>query len=486
MNYRVVFNTTGKVLKIESFLMILPLIVSLIYREWTSAIAFLITVAATYIIGFMLTWLLKVKSHLFFAKEGLLIVALAWIAMSLFGALPFVISGEIPNYVDAFFETVSGFTTTGASILTNIEELSHGMLFWRSFTHWVGGMGVLVFIMAITSKSNDRSMHILRAEMPGPKIDKFVPKARQTSLILYLIYSAMTLLLIIMLLFGDMNLFESIVHAFGTAGTGGFGVKADSIASYSNYTQWVLAIFMLLFGINFNLYYLIIIGKIGSALKSSELWTYFGIFVCAITLICFNVYELYGEFSEVLRVSVFQVSSIMTTTGFATTDFALWPALSKTILIILMIIGACAGSTAGGFKVSRTIILFKKIINDLRKVIHPRTATVVKFEGRRLDEGTINGVTTYTTIYFIITLAVFLLLSFDIGIPKEYAIETNLSATLACFNNIGPGLSLVGPNVSYSVYSPFSKIVLSLSMLLGRLEIYPILIALNITTWLKK
>jgi len=243
---------------------------------------------------------------------------------------------------------------------------------------------------------------------------------------------------------------------------------------------------MLLFGLNFNLYYLIIIGKIGSALKSSELWTYFGIFVCAVTLICFNVYELYGEFSEVLRVSVFQVSSIMTTTGFATTDFALWPALSKTILIILMIIGACAGSTAGGFKVSRTIILFKKIINDLRKVIHPRTATVVKFEGRRLDEGTINGVTTYTTIYFIITLAVFLLLSFDIGIPKEYAIETNLSATLACFNNIGPGLSLVGPTMSYSVYSPFSKILLSLSMLLGRLEIYPILIALNITTWLKK
>ncbi len=486
MNYRVVFNTTGKVLRIESILMILPLIVSLIYQEWTSALAFLITAGGAFLVGLALICIFKIKSQLFFAKEGLLIVSFAWIIMSLFGATPFVISGEIPNYIDAFFETVSGFTTTGASILNNVEALSHGMLFWRSFTHWIGGMGVLVFIMAITSKSTDRSMHILRAEMPGPKIDKFVPKAKQTSLILYLIYTAMTLLLIVLLLFGDMNLFESIIHAFGTAGTGGFGTKVTSIANYSAYTQWVLAIFMLIFGINFNLYYLIIIGKIGSALKSSELWTYFLIFLSSTVLIFFNIYELYGNVGEVLRLSVFQTSSIMTTTGFATADFALWPSLSKTVLLILMIIGACAGSTAGGFKVSRTIILFKKIVNDLKKVIHPRTASVVKFEGRRLDESTINGVTTYTTIYFAIVFIIFLLLSFDVGIPKEFAIETNLSATLACFNNIGPGLSLVGPTASYSLYSPFSKILLSLSMLLGRLEIYPILIALNITTWLKK
>ena len=486
MNYKMVFNTTAKVLRVEGILMILPLIVSLIYQEWLSALVFLIVGGGAFLVGCLAVLLIKVKNQLMFAKEGLIIVSLAWIVMSLVGSLPFVISGEIPNFIDAWFETVSGFTTTGASILTDVESLSHGMLFWRSFTHWVGGMGVLVFILAITSKSNDRSMHILRAEMPGPKVDKFVPRARKTSLILYLIYTAMTALLTIMLLFGGMDLFESLIHAFGTAGTGGFGINAQGLAGYSNYIQWVIAVFMLLFGINFNLYYLVIIGRVSSLFKSRELWAYLAIWLMATLTIALNIYSIYGNFADVLRISVFQTSAIITTTGFATVDFASWPAFSRTVLLLLMFTGGCAGSTAGGFKVSRVMILFKKIVNDLRKTLHPRTSTVVKFEGRRLDESTINGVTSYTTIYFIVLLIVFLLLSLDGGIANELAIETNFSAAVSCFNNIGPGLSAVGPMANYAVYSPFSKVVLSLAMLLGRLEIYPILLTLNIGTWIKR
>lgn len=486
MNYRMVFNTTGKVLRVEGVLMLLPLLVSLIYREWIQVIAFSSTAIVVFIIGFLLAKFLKPKNALLFAKEGLVTVALAWIFVSLFGAIPFVISKDIPNYIDALFETVSGFTTTGASILTNIESLSKGMLFWRSFTHWIGGMGVLVFILAITSKTTDRSMHILRAEMPGPIIDKVVPKARKTSLILYIIYSALTLALIVFLLCGGMSFYESIVHAFGTAGTGGFGIYNSGCANFSPYIQWVLAIFMLLFGINFNLYFLIIIGKIGSFFKSRELWVYFGIIICSVIIIAFNIFEMYGNFADVLRISVFQVSSIITTTGFATVDFATWPALAKSVLLFLMFTGACAGSTGGGFKISRLIILIKKIGNDLKRVVHPRTTTVVKFEGKKLDNDTLNGVSSYFSVYVIIFIVVFILLSLDSGIAKEFAIETNFSAALSCLNNIGPGFSLVGPMANYSLYSPFSKIILSITMLIGRLEIYPILLTLNIATWIKK
>jgi len=486
MNYRMVFNTTGKVLRVEGILMLLPLLVSLIYREWIQVIAFSSTAIVVFTIGFLLAKFLKPKNTLLFAKEGLVTVALAWIFVSLFGAIPFVISKDIPNYIDALFETVSGFTTTGASILTNIESLSKGMLFWRSFTHWIGGMGVLVFILAITSKTTDRSMHILRAEMPGPIIDKVVPKARKTSLILYIIYSALTLALIVFLLCGGMSFYESVVHAFGTAGTGGFGIYNSGCANFSPYIQWVLAIFMLLFGINFNLYFLIIIGKIGSFFKSRELWVYFGIIICSVIIIAFNIFEMYGNFADVLRISVFQVSSIITTTGFATVDFATWPALAKSILLFLMFTGACAGSTGGGFKISRLIILIKKIGNDLKRVVHPRTTTVVKFEGKKLDNDTLNGVSSYFSVYVIIFIVVFILLSLDSGIAKEFAIETNFSAALSCLNNIGPGFSLVGPMANYSLYSPFSKIILSITMLIGRLEIYPILLTLNIATWIKK
>ena len=486
MNYRMVFKTTGQVLKVESIMLLLPTVVAMLYLEWFSALALFITAAIAFVLGFVLSVTCRPKNQFIFAKEGLVTVALAWISVSLIGALPFVISGEIPNYIDALFETVSGFTTTGASIITDLSRFSHGMLFWRSFTHWIGGMGVLVFILAITSKSTDRSMHILRAEVPGPIVDKVAPKMRDTARILYLIYIGMTALLTILLLCGGMSLFDSVVHAFGTAGTGGFGIKADSIAGYNNYIQWVIAIFMMLFGINFNLYFFIIIGKISGFFKSRELWVYVGIILAATAIICFDIYELYGNFNDTLRISFFQVSSIITTTGFTTADFASWATVSKTVLMMLMFIGACAGSTGGGFKVSRIIILFKKMGNDLRKVLHPRTTSVVKFEGKRLGDDTLHGVSSYLVIYVALFLAIFILVSFDPNVLPAAAFETNFSAVAACFNNIGPGLAMVGPLESFAFYSPFSKIILSLAMLLGRLEIYPILLTLNITTWIKR
>ena len=487
MNYRMVFNTTGKVLSVESVLLLFPMLVAIIYAEWWQAVAFLITAGIALVLGVGLFVLCKPKNQFIFAKEGLITVALAWISVSVLGALPFVISGEIHNYVDAFFETVSGFTTTGASILTDVESMSRGMLFWRSFTHWIGGMGVLVFILAIANKNpNNRSMHILRAEVPGPIVDKVAPKMKDTALALYLIYIVMTAVLVILLLLGGMPLYDSLVHAFGTAGTGGFGIKADSIAQYNAYLQWVIAIFMLLFGINFNLYYCIIIKKVSSFFKSRELWVYCGIILCATTIVCLNIYQLYGSFEETVRTSLFQVAAIITTTGYSTANFAEWSAMARAVLLLLMFTGACAGSTGGGFKISRIMILVKKIINDLKCVIHPRTARVVKFEGKRLDEETLNGVSSYLTVYVFIFLCIFLLLSLDTGIDPTYAMETNFSAAASCFNNIGPGFALVGPMESYAIYSPFSKIILSVAMLLGRLEIYPILVALNVTTWIKK
>ena len=486
MNYRMIFNTAGKVLRVEALLMALPLVVSLIYGEWQTAYGFIIAALAAFVVGYILVYLCKPKNQFMYAKEGLVTVAIAWIVVSVFGALPFTISGEISSYIDALFETVSGFTTTGASILTDVESMSHGCLMWRSFAHWIGGMGVLVFILAITSKSPDRSMHILRAEMPGPIIDKVVPRAKDTTLILYIIYSVMTAIMVILLLCGGMDLFESLVHAFGTAGAGGFSIKADGLAGYSAYHQWVIAIGMLCFGVNFNLYYLIIIGKVAGFFKSRELLVYVGIVFSAVVIICFNIYDIYGSFAETLRHSVFQTSSIITTSGFSTVDFNNWPTLSKIVLVTLMFIGGCAGSTAGGLKVSRLIIVVKKIGNDLKKVLHPRTANIVKFEGKRLDDATLNGVSSYTLVYIVLFFAIFFLLSFDTGIPTNVAMETNFTAAAACFNNVGPGLSLVGPMGSDACYSPISKIILTIAMLLGRLEIYPLLLTLTPTTWIKK
>lgn len=481
MNHRSVFNMLGRILRLEAFLMLLPMIVALLYDE-DSVMAFFAAICVAYVAGLVLKLLSgKKEDHMIFAREGLVTVAAAWVLLSAIGALPFYFSGEIPSYTDAFFETVSGFTTTGASILTDIESMSHGLLFWRSFTHWIGGMGVIVLIMAIMPTSSGRSMHIMKAEMPGPIIGKLVPRVRDTAKILYLIYIVLTLVEIIFLLAGDMDLFESVVHSFGTAGTGGFGVKSDSIGGYSAYSQWVITIFMLVFGINFNLYFLILIGRIKSVLKSEELRAYFLIVAAAIAVVMANVYHLFGNFTDALRHSAFQVASIITTTGYATTDFNLWPGTAKTVLLMLMFIGGCAGSTAGGIKVSRIFMMFKTIGNNLLKMLHPRAVTTVRFEGKPVDEATRRGVGEYIMLYFFIFAVFLLLISFE-----PFGFETNFSAISACINNVGPGFAAVGPAANFASYSVFSKYVLSFAMLLGRLEIYPLLLALMPGTWLKK
>ena len=480
MNRRMILNTVGLMLKVEAALLLLPAIAALIYGEsclWSILISAAISLAA----GFALTLLSRPKSQVIYAREGFITVALAWVAVSAVGALPFYISREIPSYIDAFFETVSGFTTTGASILANVEVMSRGLLFWRSFTHWVGGMGVLVFVMALVPSVTDRSIHIMRAEMPGPVVGKLMPRARDTASILYKIYVGMTLLQIVLLWIGGMPLFESIVHAFGTAGTGGFGVKADSIAGYSPYLQWVITVFMLLFGINFNLYYLLLIRRFRAAAQSSECWYYLGIVGVSIALITANILPMYENFQEALRLSAFQVASIVTTTGYATADFNLWPQFSKAILLLLMIMGACAGSTGGGLKVSRAVMLFKMVGKEIRHLLHPRSVNSVRFEGKHVDGATLKSVSSYFAIYIICILAICLILSLE-----PFDLETNLSATLACFNNIGPGLAAVGPASNYAAYSPASKLVLSLAMLLGRLEIYPLLLTLAPGTWIRK
>jgi len=482
MNRRMIAYMVGRILQIEAALLLLPLLTALLYTEWRVALAFLATAAIAAGVGTLLTLLIgKKRDRTIFAREGFIIVAFAWILMSVIGALPFVFSREIPSFVDAFFETVSGFTTTGASILTDVEAMSHGLLFWRSFTHWIGGMGVLVFIMAIFPSESGRSIHIMRAEMPGPIVGKLVPKIRDTAKILYLIYIGMTALLTILLLCGGMNLFESLIHAFGTAGTGGFGVKADSIGGYSPYLQWVITVFMLLFGVNFNLYYLILIRRTRSALKSSELWCYLAIVGLSVAAITANISPLYGTLSESIRHAAFQVSSIMTTTGYSTVDFNLWPSFSKTLLVVLMFIGGCAGSTAGGLKVSRVMLLFKSIRRDVKRMLHPRSVAVVKLEGKAVDEPTIHGSTVYFAVYSAIFFVFLLLLSLE---PFDF--ESTFTAVSACFNNIGPGLGAFGPASSFAAYSPFGKLLLSAAMLLGRLEIFPLLIAFSPSTWTKK
>lgn len=481
MNRRMVFYLTGQMLKVEAALLILPLIVSLYYKE-ACFTSFLITIGIALAVGFLLTLITRPQNHVIYAKEGFVVVTLAWISMSLIGALPFTISGEIPSYVDAVFETVSGFTTTGASIVENVEKLSHGILFWRSFTHWVGGMGVLVFVLAIIPNFSDRSIHLIRAEMPGPIVDKLVPKAKETAKILYLIYIGLTIVEIVLLLFGGMSLFESTVHTFGTAGTGGFGIKLDSVGGYNSYIQWVIAIFMLIFGINFNIFFLLLIRRFRSVLKNVEMWSYFGIVAVSVVIITANIMPLCKNFSEAIRLSAFQVSSIVTTTGYATTDFNLWPDLSKCILLLLMFCGACAGSTAGGLKVSRVVILFKMIKKEFKHMLHPRSVSIVKMDGKQLDSTTLNSVSTYFALYMLCFFATLFVLCFE----PSFGFETNFSAAASCFNNIGPGLGLVGPASSYACYSDTSTIMLTFAMLLGRLEIFPLLLFLSPSTWAKK
>ena len=480
MNRRMVFNMIGKMVISEAILLLLPAIVSFYYKE-SSVSAFLFAALVALVFGGLLCLLFKPRNYVIYAKEGFVIVAFSWILMSAIGAIPFYVSNQIPSYVDAFFETVSGFTTTGASILTNVEALEKGMLFWRSFTHWVGGMGVLVFVMAILPSSTDRPIHLIRAEMPGPVVGKLLPRARDTAKILYIIYIVLTLLEIVLLRLGGMSLFASVLHSFGTAGTGGFGLHPDSIGSYSPYIQWVIAIFMLIFGVNFNLYYLMLIKKIKPAIKSAELWAYIGIVVFASVLITANIYPIYNNINDSVRTSVFQVASIITTTGYSTVDFNLWPEFSKSILLIIMFVGGCAGSTAGGFKVSRVLILYRQLKNEFKRMLHPRSVNVVRLDDKKVDTAVISGVCIYLFIYILLILMIFLLLSLN-----GFNFATNFSAAVSCFNNVGPGFDAVGPFASYAEYSGFSKLILSFAMLLGRLEIFPILIALSPSTWIKK
>ena len=442
---------------------------------------FLITLAMIAVVVALLMAICRGAPSAFYAKEGLVCVGISWIVLSLLGCMPFYISREIPHFVDAFFEIVSGFTTTGASIVPSVEALSKGILYWRSFSHWLGGMGVLVFLLAIAPSGESGkgfTMHLLRAESPGPSVGKLVPKMRKTAAILYIIYISLTVINIIFLLIGDMPLFEAVCTAFGTAGTGGFGVKNDSIASYSPYLQNVTTVFMLLFGVNFSCYYLILLRQFKSVFKDEELRLYIGIVLGAIVLIVLNLRGFYDTLEETIRHAAFQVSSIITTTGYATTDFDLWPGFSKTILLCLMVVGASAGSTGGGLKVARVLLLLKGLRRNIRKLLNPRKVEVVRSNGGIVDENILDNTNAYLAAYVVIVFAVFAIISLD-----NFSVGTNFSAVLACFNNIGPGLEAVGPTCNFSAYSDLSKLVLSGAMLAGRLEIFPILVLFSRRTW---
>lgn len=479
MNYGMIRYILGKMLQIEGVLLLLPAFVSLIYREKTG-IWFLLVSGLLCLIAVSIGR--KPKDTMIYAKEGFVIVALAWICWSAFGALPFVLSGAIPNYIDAFFETVSGFTTTGSTILTDIEALPRGVNFWRCQTHWIGGMGVLVFVMAIIPLSGKGSMFLMRAEVPGPTCDKLVPKTRGTAKILYSMYLLLSGTEVLLLLAGGMDLYNAVIHTFSTAGTGGFSSMNASIAAFdSAYIDGVITVFMLLFGINFNLYFFLLLKNVKVVLKNEELRVYLGIVAGAVALITINIMHLYETPLKAFRYAAFQVSSIITTTGFVTANFELWPEFSKGILLLLMIIGACAGSTGGGMKVSRIIILAKTISKEIRQILHPKSVNVVKLDGKRVDDASTHGVYVYVICYIVILAASVLLITVD-----NFDFTTNFTAALTTLNNVGPGLSKVGPVENFSAFSSFSKLVLSLDMLVGRLEILPLLMLFAPQTWRKK
>ena len=480
MNFKMTGRLMAQILTIESLFMLPALFISLYHGETGAVRGFLYTLALMIVLEGLLFLLCRKASGGFYAKEGLVCVGLSWIILSLLGCLPFYISREIPHFIDAFFEIVSGFTTTGASILSDVEALSKGLLYWRSFSHWLGGMGVLVFLLAIGSGSKEKgfTMHLLRAESPGPDVGKLVPRMRKTAAILYVLYIGLTVLNIVFLLVGKMPLFEAVCTALGTAGTGGFGVKNDSLASYSPYIQNVTTVFMALFGINFSCYYLLILGQWKGVFKDEELRMYILIILGAVVLIVLDLRGYYATLSETIRHAAFQVSSIITTTGFATTDFDLWPSFSKAILIGLMIVGACAGSTGGGLKCSRLLLLLKSLRRNVRQVLQPRKVMVVRTNGRTIDETVLDNANAYLAAYAVIVVLSFVLISLD-----DFSIGTNFTAVLACFNNIGPGMEAVGPTCNFAGYSTFSKLVLIFDMLAGRLEIFPILVLFTRSTW---
>jgi len=478
MNLKLIAHTLGRVINLEAVCMLLSVICSFAFGDG-QYISFFITMAICFLCGIPLS-LIKPKEKKLYSRDGFVTVALSWISLSIFGALPFVISGYIPSYVDALFETASGFTTTGASILTNVEALPKSLLFWRSFTHWIGGMGVLVFLVAILPLSGGSNMHLIKAESTGPSVGKLVPKVRSTAKILYLIYFAFTVIQTVLLLLGGMSLFEALTTTFGTVGTGGFGTRNSSMTDFSPYIQVVTTVFMILCGINFSLYYLILIGRFRLALSSSELWGYLGTIFVSILIITFNCRELFDTVGETLRHSAFQVASIITTTGFATTDFDKWPELSKTILVILMFIGASAGSTGGGIKVSRILILLKSIVKEIKIASHPKSTHKVTMDGRPLEHETVRSVNVFMVSYLVIYAFSLLIISID-----NMDFTTNFTAVAATLNNIGPGLAGVGPTQNFSNYSDISKLVLTFDMIAGRLEIFPMLVLFSPVAWKK-
>ena len=488
MNYRMLLFVTGRILAVEAALMLLPLAAAVIFGE--NILPFIIPILLLVILALLFSSKTP-KNTTLSSRDGFVSVGLSWIIMSVFGALPFIISGEIPRFIDAFFETVSGFTTTGASILSEVESMSKSLLLWRSFTHWIGGMGILVFVLAIMPSSDMKSarfMHLMRAESPGPTVGKVVPKLAHTSRIMYGIYILLTALLLILLLVGKMPLFDALCHTFGTAGTGGFGIKNDSIASYSPFCQYVMATFMLMFGINFNVYYLLIIGHIIKAFRSEELWAYLAIISASVGSIAYSLFNFYNapemagcSAEEAFRMSYFQVASIISTSGFSTVDFNLWPTFTHAILVILMFIGASAGCTGGGIKVSRVLLLIKNAAREILYILNPRVVKTVKLEGKRVDHETVRG----TTSYLIVFIGIFSASVLAIIAAEGCDLVSGFTSVAACLNNIGPGLGAVGPAANFGWMTDFSKLLLCFNMLAGRLEIFPILILFSRRTWKK-
>ena len=478
MNYGVVVYLLGTLLKLEGVLLSLPFVVGLVYREKAS-VWYLLSAGICVAVGFLLT-IKKAKRHQVYAKEGFICVGLAWLVLSLFGAIPFVLAGDIPNYLDALFEMVSGFTTTGSSILTAVEPLSHASLFWRSFSHWVGGMGIVVFMLAILPLLGGNTMNLMKAESPGPVVGKLVPKIRGTAGMLYGIYLLITVVEFVLLAVFGMPVFEAMCHTFGTVGTGGFGVLNTGYMNYSPALQNITTVFMIICGVNFQFYFLVATRKLRNALKMEEVKIYFLIIFASVAMIAVNLRHFYGTIGETLRHAFFQVGTIITTTGYATTDFNLWPQFSKTVLLILMMIGACAGSTGGGLKVSRLCIWIKMIKREIGMIIHPRSVKNLHMDGASVSNETVRSTSVYIAVYFMIFFVSVLLVSVD-----EFDFTTNFSAVAATLNNIGPGFNLVGPAANFSLFSPFSKIVLIFDMLAGRLELFPMLMLFSVKSWKK-
>lgn len=476
MNKSIIRYILGTILKTEGFLMILPCLVAIIYHE-SEGFIYLCVATACILIGFLIS-LKKPAEHVIYLKEGCIATALSWIVMGMAGAVPFVLTHEIPSYTDALFETISGFTTTGASILNNVEALSHTSLMWRSFTHWIGGMGVLVFIIAIIPMSGGSNINLMRAESPGPSVGKLVPKIIYTARLLYIFYFGLTLLQFILLVIVKMPVFDALNTAFATAGTGGFGIKNDSLAGYSVTIQWITTIFMILFGINFNAYYFLFFGNIKKVFEMEEIRYYLGVILVSIGIISANILSMCSNVWDAVTKASFQVATIISTAGFSTTDFDMWPTASKTILVLLMFIGACAGSTGGGMKVSRFIIMFKTIIKEFHSYIHPHSVRKIKMDGKSVEHDVIRSVNVYFFTFIVVFVTSVFILSFE-----NFDLTTNFTAVASCINDVGPGLSMVGPTHNFSCFNTLSKFVLMFDMLAGRLELFPLLILFHPLAW---